>query len=196
MKEPPDQQKGRIVSWQALPVEFPTHRHEPEFWERLGRTIATFGLLEEVLGKAIFALSGTREYGKDEIDEAYAKWLPTLEKALSDPLGRLIDGFEKSLRSHSKATPLNSDDLVHDLYSAAQLRNVLCHGSWRSPNNLGGSIPLFVTPKMEIFDTPIDIPYLRQTQSHVVELICEVMNIVTQMGWSFPGSAGRGEVIF
>lgn len=49
---------------------------------------------------------------------------------------------------------------------------------------------------MEIFDTPIDIPYLRQTQSHVVELICEVMNIVTQMGWTFPGSAGRGEVIF
>ncbi|MCI0466534.1 MAG: hypothetical protein L0Y57_05950, partial [Beijerinckiaceae bacterium] len=39
-----------------LPAQFPTHLHPPAFWEALGRVVATFGFLEETLGKAIFPL--------------------------------------------------------------------------------------------------------------------------------------------
>jgi hypothetical protein len=47
--------KRFIVDIENLPASFPTHRHSAAFWENLGRTVATFGFLEEVLGKAIFA---------------------------------------------------------------------------------------------------------------------------------------------
>lgn len=51
-----------IIDRDNLPGMFPTHRHEPEFWEHLGRAIASFGFLEEVLGKAIFAFTATRRH--------------------------------------------------------------------------------------------------------------------------------------
>ena len=56
--------KRFIVDLNKLPSLFPTHRHSPMFWEALGRTIATFGFLEEVLGKAIFAFTATHSTRK------------------------------------------------------------------------------------------------------------------------------------
>lgn len=38
--------KRYFVAEEDLPKDFPTHRHEPVFWEVLGRTVATFGFLE------------------------------------------------------------------------------------------------------------------------------------------------------
>ena len=69
-----------IIDRDSLPPMFPTHSHAPEFWEQLGRTIATYGLFEEVLGKAIFAFTTTRRYSLDQIDAAYQAWLPQLER--------------------------------------------------------------------------------------------------------------------
>jgi hypothetical protein len=43
------------------------------FWEALGRTIATFGFLEEVLGKAIFAFTATTQYQESDIDAAHTQ---------------------------------------------------------------------------------------------------------------------------
>ena len=80
-----------IVDLGRLPNKFPTHRHEGAFWESLGRAVATFGFLEEISGKAIFAFTATRPYNEGEIEEAYAQWFPKLEQALIDPLGNLID---------------------------------------------------------------------------------------------------------
>ncbi|MEP1535541.1 MAG: recombinase family protein [Paracoccaceae bacterium] len=37
-----------IIDRESLPEMFPTHRHDPEFWEHLGRAIASIGFLEEV----------------------------------------------------------------------------------------------------------------------------------------------------
>jgi hypothetical protein len=50
--------KGFVVNIDGLPVSFPTHRHDATFWESLGRTVATFGFLEEILGKTIFVFHG------------------------------------------------------------------------------------------------------------------------------------------
>ncbi len=55
-----NQAKRLIVDRDKLPPLFPTHRHSPQIWEQLGRTVATYGFLEEVLGKAIFAFTATR----------------------------------------------------------------------------------------------------------------------------------------
>ena len=48
----------------------------------------------------------------------------------------------------------------------------------------------------EIFDTPVDLAFLRQTQIATAELACEVVNTVTHMGLQFPGGAGPGKTIF
>lgn len=176
----------------ALPARFPTHHHDALFWEALGRTVATFGFLETVLGKAIFSFTATQPYDASEIDSAYEKWLPELERALTDPLGNLIKKFGESVRKHPDATIQNLDDLLADLHQASNIRNVLCHGSWEPPDADGKSVPFFVNRKKEVFGTAIDCQFLNQVQQHVAELSCAIINTVTYMGWRFPGSSGPG----
>lgn len=187
--------QGSLIDVAELPDQYPTQFHEPTFWEQLGRTVATFGFLEEVLGKAIFSFTATREYADDEIDSALREWLPILEKAVTNPLGNLIDTFGKAVRENPKATIENLDDLLEDLRKASSLRNVLCHGSWREPDEEGSSIPFFINRQKEVFETAVDILFLQQTQRHVAELACAVINTVTHMGWQFPGSKSPGHSI-
>ena len=169
--------------------------HRAEFWEALGRTIATFGFLEEILGKAIFSFTAKRQFPDNELEVEFEKWLPTLEKALNDPLGGLIDSYGKAVRASNSAANENLDDLLNDLRNASTFRNVFCHGSWRTPDDQGRSIPLFVHPKKGIFQDPIDVALLQQVRQHAAELACAVINTVTQMGWQFPGSSGPGNPI-
>ncbi len=46
--------------------------------------------------------------------------------------------------------------------------------------------------KKEVFDTKIDIDFLKKVQAHVTCLICALMNSVTSKGYQFPGSSGPG----
>lgn len=188
---------GYLVDVDSLPDGFPTHKHEAAFWESLGRAVATFGFLEEVLKKAIFSFTATRSYNEAEIDQAYIEWLPKLERALSAPLGNnLIDAYGKAVRDHQDAIIDNLDGFLDDLRKASKMRNVLCHGSWWMPNTSGASIPFFVNYQKEIFDTAMDQQFIDQVQRHTVSLACAVINTVTQMGWQFPGSAGPGKPIW
>lgn len=187
---------GHLVNRDGLPENFPTHRHAPDFWTELGRTVATFGFLEQTLGKAIFALTATQPHDSGDVSAAYEAWLPKLQRAVSDPLGGLIDTYGKALKDHPDPNFKNPQTLLDDLRGAAPLRNVLCHGSWNAPDTEGKAVPFFITPKMMIFETPIDVAYLRQTRAHVVELICTVIDSVTHRGWQFPGSGGPGEAIY
>ncbi len=184
-----------IIDREKLPPLFPTHRHSPQFWEQLGRTIATFGFLEEVLGKAIFAFTATRKYSPDEIDAAYQAWLPQLERALTDQLWNLAESYGKAARDNPATTTENVDDLVDDIKKATVIRNVLCHGSWRTPNPNGASVPLFVNRQKQVFDTAIDIAYVAQVQAHIAGLACSVIDTVISMGWQFPGGVGSGKPI-
>jgi hypothetical protein len=115
---------------------------------------------------------------------------------LIDPLGSLINSYGEAVRNNSAATIENLDELLSQLRVAAVIRNVLCHGSWRAPDAYGSSLPLFVNRQKMVWDTSIDIPYLKQTQRAVAELACAVINTVTHMGWRFPGSQGPGKAIF
>jgi hypothetical protein len=185
-----------VVDRRGVPEQYPTHRHEPDFWEALGRCVATFGFLEETLGKAIFLFTATRPYGEDEIQQAYAEWLPKLEDALTDQLASLIKNFGKAVRDHPLATISNLDELLDDLRKASTLRNVICHGSWRTPDASGASIPFFVNRQKEVFETAIDRDFLIQLQRHAADLVCSLVNTVAHMGWQFPGSSGPGKVIW
>ena len=191
-----DELTRHVIDLDVLPKMYPTHRHEPIFWESLGRAVATFGFLEETLAKAIFAFTATKPYGEEEVRKALDEWAPKLKKALSDQLWNLIESYGKAVRDHPEATIETLDELLELLKEAAKIRNVICHGSWRSPNSKGASVPFFANRQQERFDTAIDVSFLLQLQKHVSELICAVVNTVTHMGWQFPGSEGPGKVIW
>lgn len=186
-----------IIDRSGLPEQWPTHRHAPEFWEQLGRTVATFGFLEEVLGKAIFAYTATRQYStEDEVQSAYAAWLPTLERALTETLKPLADDYGKAVRSNSGNTTENVEELVAAIKEASEIRNVICHGSWRTPDPDGRSLPFFVNKRKEFFRMHLDTLELQRIQCHVAELACSVVDTVTHMGFQFPGGAGPGRRIW
>lgn len=185
-----------IIDRESLPADFPTHKHSAEFWQALGRAIATFGFLEEILGKAIFAFTATRSYKLEELNAAYQAWLPRLERALTDQLWNLAESYGKAARDNPNTTMENIDQLVEDIKRATSIRNVLCHGSWQPPSVNGASVPFFVNRQMEVFETPIDIEYLRKVQTHVVELACSIIDSVTHMGLQFPGSGSPGKPIW
>ncbi|MBI5323074.1 hypothetical protein [Bradyrhizobium sp.] len=186
--------KAFVVDVDRLPVDFPTQRHDGAFWEAVGRAVATFGFLEEVLGRAIFAFTATREFAPDKIEAEYANWLPTLEKALVDALGSLIASYGRHARAHQNA-PAYLDDLLAKLREATVWRNTICHASWRPPDQQGRSLPFYVDKKQGVFETSVDIAMLRQLQRHVAELACAVVSTVTEMGYQFPGSNGAGKPI-
>jgi hypothetical protein len=103
----------------------------------------------------------------------------------------LIVSYGNAIREHGGATLVNLDDLLGDLHAAAEIRNVLCHGSWRPPDEEGQSVPFYVGKK-GVFETPIDIAFLNQVRQHVLELACSVINSVIHMGWQFPGFGSPG----
>jgi len=193
---PTSTRKHAIIDRSALPPEFPTQRHPPELWEHLGRTVATFGFLEETLAKAIFAFTATTEYSDEEVQKALDKWPDQLERALSDTLYPLAEVYGKVVREHQGSVLQNVDELIEDIKKAADIRNAISHGSWHQPNAAGETALFFFNRKAEKFDDLIDVAYLKRVQVFVVDLICTVINSVTAMGWQFPGGAGPGEAIW
>ncbi len=160
----------------------------------LGRTVATFGFLENVLARAIFVFTGTKEYSEDELQAALEAWLPKLERSLTDTLHPLVNTYAKAVKEHNHAPPDGFEALISDLRNAAELRNVLCHGAWmKAPDTNGATIPFFVRAKdNHYFNDPVDISYLERTQRAVSRLAVAVVDTVTFMGYQFPGSSGPG----
>lgn len=185
-----------VINFDELPPQYPTHMHTKQFWEQLGRVIATYGFLEDALGRAIFAFTATTKYSQDEIALAYQAWLPKLKKGLTETLYNLSVEYQKAVHNNSQATISNIEELINDIQYYAKIRNVLCHGSWPPPNSKGESTPFFVNKNMEIWVGAIDINYLKHVQEAVKGLICSIINSVTHMGWQFPGGAGFGQAIF
>lgn len=86
-----------------LSPKWPTDLFTAAFWEQLGRTIATFGLLEEVLGKAIFAFTATTEFNETDAAEYLSKWDRQLHQALTDTLWPLAEVYGRVVREHQES---------------------------------------------------------------------------------------------
>lgn len=182
-----------VVSRDSLPQDFPTDHLPKDFWENLGRAIATYGFLEKVLGRAAFVFIGTRQYSTSEelenqLDVLYQK----LEIALTGQLGALIDNYESAVKRHQENPVHNFEDLLHDLRKAARLRNIICHASWGYPDSSGASLPYFVNKNKMKAITPMCSEDLAKAQHHVADLACAVIDSVTCMGFQFPGLSGPG----
>lgn len=186
----------KLIDRTLLSRQFPTHQHSPEFWEQLGRVIATFGFLEETLARAIFAVTATTEYSEEEIQAKFEKWPSILKCALSDTLVPLSETYAKTVKEHHQAESINVGILVANIKEVAAIRNALCHGSWRAPNETGESTLFFLNKRDELLDAQIDIQWLHQLQVQIQDIICDVIDSVTVMGWNFPGSEGGGKEVW
>lgn len=192
-----DDLKYSVVAWELLPSQFPTHHLQGSFWESLGRAVATFGFLEDVLGKAIYAFTATRIYDDpQELQTAYEAWLPKLERALINPLGSLIETYGKAVRDHHEQSIKNLEVLLEDLRKASAMRNILCHGSWGLPNSVGASVPHFVNRQREVVTAAMDKEFIDGVHRHAAKLACAVIDSVTCMGWQFPGSHAPGKPLW
>lgn len=185
-----------VIKRTELPQQWPTSLHTPDFWEQLGRTVATFGFLEDTLARAIFAFTATTEYSEEEAVKVLGKWREQLEQALTDTLWPLSEVYGKVVRQHHEANFKNVGDLVADIKAASKVRNALCHGAWMRPDADGKSELRYFDKKDGKFETRIDTAWLRQVQDHVLDLICNVINSVTVMGWEFPGGVRLGQPIW
>lgn len=190
-----------VTDRESLPKMFPTHRHDPEFWEHLGRAIASFGFLEDTLKKAYFSFTGTTPVAPEDAERAVEQWGKMLERIVIMQLWNLANEFEGAATANPNNSTENIGELVADIKKAAEIRNILCHGSWMLPDNEGKSLPRFwkknlATGKISPFPDKIGIEYLTQVQAHVTDLICSVIDTVTHMGYQFPGGAGPGKPIW
>jgi thymidylate synthase len=111
-----------------------------------------------------------------------------LERALKDQLKSLADSYGTAVKENQNAKVENVDELINSIKDAADIRNILCHASWRPPDAEGKSLPFFVNRRNEEVETKMDIQYLRRIQDHATDLAYDVIDTVTQMGWEFPGS--------
>lgn len=188
--------KCYLIDRDKLDANYPTHCHDHEFWAQLGRTVAAFGFIEEMLGKAIFALTGAKEFDPKGDPDAFDAWIKTLEKALTDQLGSLIVAYEKALIENPRTKGNDYSALIDELKKAKDIRNALCHGSWGKPDDHGRTVPKFVNRKLMVFDTPMDVGFLEQTRSALRHLICDILDSVTAVGYQFPGSDSPGEQLW
>ena len=171
----------------SLPEDWPTHIMPAEFWEELGRTFASFGFLEEMLKKTIFALSATREH-KSITLEMYERWARNLERTVKDTLGGLINRYEEELKDNEALRPL-----IDCLRDVKEHRNILCHGSWQPGSDGKKAKPFFVNREDKICDSEYGVDDLRELRGFVTEVACSCVNTVTSKGLQFPGSNGPGE---
>lgn len=190
-----------IIDRDSLPKRFPTHLHDPEFWEHLGRAIASFGFLEDTLRRAYLVFTGTTLVALEEAEQEVKKWGAKLESIMTMQLWNLAKDFESAVNANPNSSTVNINELVADIKKAAELRNILCHGSWMLPDNEGRSLPRFskkdrATGKIVQFADKIGIEHLSQVQAHVTDLICSVIDTVTHMGYQFPGGAGPGRQFY
>lgn len=197
------------IDFETLPELFPTHKHSAEFWEVLGRTVGTFGYVEQILKDAILAITAVQPVSEAEFGDAYQNWLKTVNETITAPMGVLIKKFENAVRENPKTEKKDVDWLICELEKAKSYRDVICHGAWLGdPDEDGKSIPRFVKKDMTaklsksdplqgklLFETEVNAEFIEAVRTSVVELACEIINVVTLMGYQFPGSNGPGKPI-
>ena len=113
----------------STPDNWPTHKGEPAFWEELGRAVATFGFLEDIISRFLLAFEGSKD-GKDYTEEDVARWVHSLERSLSDPLEPLIGKIKKALKGDKRVPAETAGEIVGRLKELNRYRNALCHGAW------------------------------------------------------------------
>ena len=131
---------GAPAVWHELPAPLAAE---------LGQAIASFGHVEDMLKRAIFALDRHRlPGGIGESD--FRAWLRRIDHVAADSLGTLIERLGRTLARENIADP----DLMGQLDEIKTWRNLLCHAAW-APVEAGWQ-PRFANTQGEIFEDRLE----------------------------------------
>lgn len=111
----------------------------------LGWTIASFGHLEDMLKRAIFALDRDRLSGGIR-ERDFRDWLRRMDHVAADSLGTLIERLGRTMTREGRPDA----DLLAALDEIKGWRNLLCHAAWREEGD--GWQPVFANTRGEVFD--------------------------------------------
>ena len=92
-----------VVDRARLPEDWPTNRGSSAVWEELGRTVATFSHLEDMMARAWFGLTATREFeDMGQAEAAFPRWEKALKESLTDSLRSLTDKLKKAFKDDDR----------------------------------------------------------------------------------------------
>ena len=185
-----------VVDRAQLPEDWPTNAGSPAFWEELGRIVAAFTHLEDMLARAFFGLSGSRRFANmEEAEAAYAQWEKDLKDTLTDTLGPLTEKLKKALKDDDRVSDDIAEAVVARLNDLRVWRNALCHGAWQGFAADGStSLRHFrrTSDGPELLDNRLSIEDISSIRTETVILTVDVVDIVSALGVRFPGSALPG----
>lgn len=112
-----------------------------DFAVALGRAVAAFGWLEEIIKRTIYSLDRAR-LAADLTEPELKRWLHQIEELADDSMGPVIEQLNAALRRHPGIT--DRAEINDQLQQIKQQRNILCHASWRPGSAEGHWHPAFV----------------------------------------------------
>ena len=127
------------------------HPLPPDLAAELGWTVASFGHLEDMLKRAIFALDRDRLAGGIR-ERDFRDWLRRMDHVAADSLGTLIERLDRVLGRSPHPAPQR--DLIAQMEEIKDWRNLLCHAVWRPA--AGGWQPVFANTRGELYEGTID----------------------------------------
>lgn len=183
-----------VLDRERAPSDWPTHGGSREFWEELGRTIASFGFLEDTLARVYFAVTGSRECNHQaDIDEAFIQeWIQSLEASLYDSLHGLTKRICKAFADDGRIPQEVGIGIVERLEKLKVWRNALCHGAWTHFDPIGSARLRFFRKTKEgpeMLDECLSKEEIARIRAEVVDLTTLLMGVPGSIGVPFPGSA-------
>ena len=185
-----------VVDRARLPEDWPTNRGTPAFWEALGRTVAAFTHLEDMLARAYFGLTASRQFADmEEATAAFPQWEKDLKATLTDSLYSLTSKLRKAFSDDDRVC----DDVAHGFLARLDAlrvwRNALCHGAGQGfATDDSTSLRHFRKGDdgPEQLDDRLTLATISSIRAETVSLTLDVVDIVSAAGVRFPGTALPG----
>ena len=150
-----------------------------DFAQALGQTIASFGWLEEIIKRTIYALDRARLADDLTHDELQTS-LTHMGNIADDSMGTLIEQLDAAMRRHPglhERTPITDR-----LAEIKQQRNLLCHASWRPTAEKGRWHPAFVNTGGKVFDRSFTAEELESIRQATVDIGTRVLRVMRATG--------------
>ena len=185
-----------IVDRARLPEDWPTNRGSSAFWEQLGRTVATFSHLEDMMARAWFGLTATREFeDMEQAETAFPEWEKAVKETLTDSLYSLRKKLNKAFEDDDRVSNEVADAYLARLDELRVWRNALCHGAWQGFQE-DGSVGLRHFTRRdkepESLENCLSVETLFSIRAATVDATADLVDILSAAGVRFPGTALPG----
>lgn len=155
------------------------HALPDDFAAALGRAVAGFGWLEEVIKRTIYVLDRVRL--ADDLSQAdMQRWLRRISDIADDSMGTLVEQLDAALRRHPGVK--GRDQLNDRLVEIKLLRNLLCHASWRPADQPGRWHPAFVNTHGQAFADDMGVEDLHRITADTRDLGHQIIQIMRDTG--------------